>query len=178
MDVRRLRQTTMMVFREIWRRPLRTVLSSAGIAFALAIIILGRFGKDAHGPILDLGRSHPTLHLPLGRGQRGGVVGWLTVGCHENDATNRGASSQKRGRFERADGGTILLDEIGELDPRSQVKLLRVLQEGEFNPVGSTKTEKVDVRVLAATHRDLAQEAVRECFRQDLLYRIRIARCG
>ena len=52
--LRRLRQTTMMVFREIWRRPLRTVLSSAGIAFALAIIILGRFGKDAHGPILDL----------------------------------------------------------------------------------------------------------------------------
>ena len=52
--LRRIRQTTMMVFREIWRRPLRTVLSSAGIAFALAIIILGRFGKDAHGPILDL----------------------------------------------------------------------------------------------------------------------------
>ena len=66
-----------------------------------------------------------------------------------------GATSQKKGRFELADGGTLFLDEIGEIDAATQVKLLRVLQEREFERVGGEKTISVDVRVIAATNRDL-----------------------
>jgi PAS domain S-box-containing protein len=85
-----------------------------------------------------------------------------------------GATKKREGRFELADGGTIFLDEIGELLPDLQSKLLRVLQEGEFQPVGSSRTKKVDVRVIAATNRNL-QEMIREGkFREDLYYRIHV----
>lgn len=85
-----------------------------------------------------------------------------------------GATKKRDGRFARADRSTIFLDEIGELPLELQAKLLRVLQEGEFDPVGSTVTKKVDVRVLAATNRDLKQ-AVREGkFREDLFYRLNV----
>lgn len=85
-----------------------------------------------------------------------------------------GATKKREGRFELADGGTIFLDEIGELLPDLQSKLLRVLQEGEFQPVGSSRTRKVDVRVIAATNRNL-QEMIREGkFREDLYYRIHV----
>lgn len=85
-----------------------------------------------------------------------------------------GATKKRDGRFARADRGTILLDEIGELPLDLQAKLLRVLQEGEFDPVGSAVTKKVDVRVLAATNRDL-EHAVREGkFREDLFYRLNV----
>ena len=69
-----------------------------------------------------------------------------------------GASTQRKGRFEQADGGTLFLDEIGEISPAFQAKLLRVLQEGEFERVGGTRTLKVDVRIIAATNRDLEAE--------------------
>ncbi|HQR35807.1 MAG TPA: sigma 54-interacting transcriptional regulator [Blastocatellia bacterium] len=83
-----------------------------------------------------------------------------------------GATSRKPGRFELANGGTIFLDEIGELKPELQAKLLRVLQEGEFEPLGGTTVKKVNVRLLAATNKDLSA-AVREgSFRSDLLYRL------
>lgn len=92
---------------------------------------------------------------------------------HEKGAFT-GASAKRDGRFTLADGGTIFLDEIGELPLELQSKLLRVLQEGEFDPVGSSKTRKVDVRVIAATHRKL-EEAVRDRkFREDLYYRISV----
>ncbi len=85
-----------------------------------------------------------------------------------------GALDRRTGRFELADGGTIFLDEIGELPPETQVKLLRILQEREFEPVGSSRTIKVDVRIIAATNRDLEEEARHGRFRTDLLYRLNV----
>ena len=85
-----------------------------------------------------------------------------------------GALSRQAGRFEIADGSTILLDEVGELPLELQAKLLRVLQQGEFERLGSTKTQKVDVRVLASTNRDLAKAVEDKAFREDLYYRLNV----
>jgi len=85
-----------------------------------------------------------------------------------------GAISNKIGRFEAADGGTIFLDEVGEMSPELQVKLLRVLQFGEFEKVGSYQVQKVDVRILAATNKDLGSMVERGAFREDLYYRLKI----
>ncbi len=85
-----------------------------------------------------------------------------------------GATQNRKGRFELADQGTLFLDEVSEMSPRVQVKVLRVLQEGDFEPVGGTHTRRVDVRIVAATNVDLKQ-AVREGrFRQDLYYRLHV----
>ena len=83
-----------------------------------------------------------------------------------------GATTNRAGKFERADGGTVFLDEIGDMSPDLQVKLLKVLEEGEFEPVGGTRTIKVNVRIIAATHRDLDKEVQKEKFREDLFYRL------
>ncbi|HVQ14080.1 MAG TPA: sigma 54-interacting transcriptional regulator, partial [Vicinamibacterales bacterium] len=85
-----------------------------------------------------------------------------------------GAVQQKRGRFELANNGTIFLDEVGELSLDVQVKLLRVLQEQELERLGSTKPTKVNIRVIAATNRDLQAEVERGTFRSDLFYRLNI----
>jgi PAS domain S-box-containing protein len=87
-----------------------------------------------------------------------------------------GAISDKAGRFETADGGTLFLDEIGEVPTPTQVKLLRVLQEGEIERVGSSKTIKADVRLIAATNRDLAKAIADGSFRSDLFYRLNVFR--
>jgi transcriptional regulator with PAS, ATPase and Fis domain len=83
-----------------------------------------------------------------------------------------GATACKQGKFELANGGTVFLDEIGDMSPDLQVKVLKVLEEGEFEQVGGSKTIKVDVRIIAATHRDLAQEVQSGNFRDDLFYRL------
>jgi len=90
---------------------------------------------------------------------------------HEKGAFT-GAATERKGRFELADTGTLFLDEVGELPPAIQVKLLRVLQEREFERVGGTKTIKVNVRLIAATNRDLSQLVSEGKFREDLFYRL------
>jgi PAS domain S-box-containing protein len=86
------------------------------------------------------------------------------------------ARRDKPGRFRQANGGTMLLDEIGDMSKGTQVKLLRVLEQKEFEPLGSTKTEKVDVRIIAATNRDLMEMMHRREFREDLFFRINVIR--
>jgi PAS domain S-box-containing protein len=92
---------------------------------------------------------------------------------HEKGAFT-GAVSRKTGRFELANGGTLFLDEIGEMELNLQTKLLRILQEGEFERVGGTETINVDVRMIAATHRDLVQCVKAGTFREDLFYRLNV----
>jgi len=123
------------------------------------------------------------IHSASGRGDRP----LITVNCaalpptlieselfgHEKGAFT-GATSRKPGRFELADGGTIFLDEVGELPLESQVKLLRVIQEGELQRLGGSNPIKVDVRLIAATNRNLRREIERGAFREDLWYRLNV----
>jgi formate hydrogenlyase transcriptional activator len=92
---------------------------------------------------------------------------------HEKGAFT-GANQRRMGRFELADGGTIFLDEVGDLPPDTQISLLRVIQEGEFEPIGRSRPMVVDVRILAATNRDLAAAVSDGRFRQDLFYRLNV----
>jgi Nif-specific regulatory protein len=92
---------------------------------------------------------------------------------HEKGAFS-GAVNQRKGRFELADNGTLFLDEIGEISASFQAKLLRVLQEGEFERVGGTHTLKVNVRIIAATNRNLEEEVTEGKFREDLYYRLNV----
>jgi DNA-binding NtrC family response regulator len=92
---------------------------------------------------------------------------------HEKGAFT-GAMAQRRGKFELADGGTLFLDEVGDMNPSAQAKVLRVLQEGELERVGGHETLKVDVRVIAATNKDLQAEIAAQRFREDLFYRLAV----
>jgi len=92
---------------------------------------------------------------------------------HEKGAFT-GAIRRYKGRFERADSGTLLLDEISEMSPKLQAKLLRVLQELEFEPVGSSETISVDVRIIATSNRELAEAIRKGDFREDLYYRLNV----
>ena len=85
-----------------------------------------------------------------------------------------GAQNNKKGRLQHAEGGTLFLDEIGDMKPSLQAKLLRVIQEKEFEPVGSVKSIKVDVRIVAATHRNLEDAVAKGTFREDLYYRLNV----
>ncbi len=92
---------------------------------------------------------------------------------HEKGAFT-GADKQRIGRFEQADGGTLFLDEIGDMSPSTQAKILRVLQEHEFERLGGTRTLRVDVRLIAATNRDLQAMVAASQFREDLYYRLNV----
>ena len=92
---------------------------------------------------------------------------------HEKGAFT-GAIAMKKGRFELADGGTLFLDEVGDMPPSLQVKLLRVLQEMEFERVGGTKTIKVDVRIISASNRNIKEDVAEGLFREDLFYRLHV----
>jgi Nif-specific regulatory protein len=92
---------------------------------------------------------------------------------HEQGAFT-GAARRRKGRFELADEGTLFLDEVGELSPEAQAKLLRVLQEREFERVGGSESIPVNVRVIAATNRSLAEAVETDRFREDLFYRLAV----
>ena len=116
-------------------------------------------------------RDQPLVKLNCGALPEGLIESELFG--HEKGAFT-GAIQQRKGRFELADSGTIFLDEISEIPPTTQVKLLRVLQEGEFERVGGTQTLKTDVRVVAATNEDLETAVAEGSFRKDLYYRLNV----
>jgi len=137
------------------------------------------FGETGSGKELIARALHsrgPRKHRPLVKVNCGAVPASLIESelfGHVKGAFT-GALEKRVGRFELADGGTIFLDEIGELPLETQVKLLRVLQEREFEPVGSSKTTRVDVRIIAATNRNLNEEVRAGRFRSDLFFRLNV----
>ncbi len=159
-------------------------------AAMLAVYKLVAHAANADAPVLIVGESGTgkelvarAIHRHGRRAARPFVpvnCGALTETLLESELFGHtrgsftGAVSDARGVFEQAQGGTIFLDEVGETSPALQVKLLRVLQEGEVRPVGGSRTVKVDVRVLAATNTDLEQAVAAGRFRQDLFYRLNV----
>lgn len=140
------------------------------------VLLLGETGTGKEVIANAIHHNSPRKEKPLVRVQCGAIPNTLLdseLFGHEKGAFT-GALSLKRGRFERADGGTIFLDEIGELTLDAQVKLLRVLQEKEIERLGGSETIKVDVRVIAATHRDLLKMVAEGTFREDLYFRLNV----
>jgi transcriptional regulator with GAF, ATPase, and Fis domain len=140
------------------------------------VLLLGEtgVGKDVVANVIHQGsprRDGPFIKVNCGAIPEGLVDSELFG--HEAGAFT-GARGERRGRFERADGGTIFLDEVGDLPLHAQVRLLRVLQSREIERVGATRTTKVDIRVIAATHRDLFAMVAAGRFREDLWYRLNV----
>lgn len=140
------------------------------------VLLLGETGTGKEVIANAIHMSSPRRNLPFIRVQCGAIPESLLdseLFGHEKGAFT-GAVNTKRGRFERAEGGTIFLDEIAELTQEAQVKLLRVLQEKEFERLGGSKTMKADVRVIAATHQNLQQRVAEGRFREDLWFRLNV----
>jgi transcriptional regulator with GAF, ATPase, and Fis domain len=141
-----------------------------------AVLLLGEtgVGKEIIADAIQRNSSRPTgPYIKVNCGAISPTLLDSELFGHEKGAFS-GAVSQKRGRFERAHQGTIFLDEIGELTPEAQLRLLRVLQNKEVERVGGTRTIPVDIRVIAATHRDLEQLVQAKRFREDLLFRFNV----
>jgi Nif-specific regulatory protein len=140
------------------------------------VLLLGETGTGKEMIAKAIHHNSPRKDKPFIRVNCGALTGTLLeselFGHVKGSFT--GAIRDKLGRFEVADGGTLFLDEIGTLEPQLQVKLLRVLQEREFERVGDTQTVKVDVRVIAATNVDLQEQVARNNFREDLFYRLNV----
>ena len=141
-----------------------------------AVLILGETGTGKELIARAIHQASPRRHKPLVKVNCAAIPATLIESeffGHEQGAFT-GATKKRDGRFALAHGGTLFLDEIGELPLDLQSKLLRVLQDGEFEPVGSSQTRKVDVRVIAATNRDLEKTAREGKFREDLYYRLNV----
>jgi transcriptional regulator with GAF, ATPase, and Fis domain len=154
-------------------QPVLTLLERIGPSEA-NVLVTGEHGTGKEIVARWLHASSPRAEKPLIIVNAGG----LSEGVFESELFGHvkgaftDAKTDRVGYFELADGGTLFLDEIGNMPPKQQAKLLRVLQTGEFQRVGSSKTKRVDVRVVSATNVNIRQEVAEGRFREDLLYRL------